>query len=58
MVALTLSRKLVLLTAIKLAALALTAIYFLFIAPHAGPEPGAMAMRDHLLSSPSRQEAR
>lgn len=36
-----------------LKALALTAIYFLFIAPHAGPEPGGDATRAHLLSSQS-----
>jgi hypothetical protein len=36
-----------------LKALALTAIYFLFIAPHAGPEPGPAATRAHLLSNNS-----
>jgi hypothetical protein len=37
-----------------LKALALTAIYFLFIAPHTGPEPDGLATRAHLLSNQSR----
>lgn len=37
-----------------LKALALTAIYYHFIAPHAGPEPGGEATRSHLLSIPSQ----
>jgi hypothetical protein len=36
-----------------LKALALAAIYFLFIAPHTGPEPGPAATRAHLLSNRS-----
>ena len=30
-------------------ALALTVIYYLFIAPHTAPEPGAAELRAHLL---------
>jgi hypothetical protein len=36
-----------------LKAAALTAIYFLFMAPHTGPEPGADATRAHLLTTQS-----
>ena len=32
-------------------ALALTAIYYLFIAPHSEPEPSGDAVRTHLLST-------
>ena len=38
-----------------LKAAALTAIFCLFIAPHAAPEPDGNATRAHLLSTPSRQ---
>ena len=36
-----------------LKAVALVAIYYLFMAPHTGPEPGGDATRAHLLSIPS-----
>jgi hypothetical protein len=36
-----------------LKAAALTAIYFLFIAPHTEPEPGGDATRAHLLATRS-----
>ena len=36
-----------------LKAAALTAIYFLFIAPHTGPEPDGAATRAHLLATKS-----
>lgn len=36
-----------------LKALALVAIYYLFIAPHGGPEPDGAAMTNHLIGIPT-----